>query len=177
MKKILVIILFLTSCSFQNSGNYWDNNLNNEILDLPTTAGINTNLNIRSVSNNLIANNWSDLLDGSIPQTLYSLGVFADAGARWMSFSDINGAIKNSCNGGTDNSSSYTGTFGAAGNNDSRWRGNFSFSHEYRNYAKNANFKIIDYQLVQPFTHSDSPHYHTKQYFLVCDNDRTIKKI
>ncbi len=33
MKKILVIILFLTSCSFQNSGNYWDNNLNNEILD------------------------------------------------------------------------------------------------------------------------------------------------
>ena len=63
------------------------------------------------------------------------------------------------------------------GNNDSRWRGNFSFSHEYRNYAKNANFKIIDYQLVQPFTHSDSPHYHTKQYFLVCENDRTIKKI
>ena len=94
---------------------------NNEIQDLPTTAGINTNLNIRSVSNNLIANNWSDLLDGSIPQTLYSLGVFANAGARWMSFSDINGAIKNSCNGGTDNSSSYTGTFGAAGNNDSRW--------------------------------------------------------
>jgi len=63
------------------------------------------------------------------------------------------------------------------GNNDSRWRGNFSFSHEYRNYAKNAGFKIIDYQLVQPFTRSDSPHFHTKHYFLVCDNSRTIKKI
>ena len=33
MKKILIIILFLTSCSFQNTGNYWDNNLNNKILD------------------------------------------------------------------------------------------------------------------------------------------------
>ena len=33
MKKILILFLFLTSCSFQNTGNYWDNNLNNEILD------------------------------------------------------------------------------------------------------------------------------------------------
>ena len=37
MKKILVLFLFLTSCSFQNTGNYWDNNLNNEILDFDKT--------------------------------------------------------------------------------------------------------------------------------------------
>ena len=33
MKKTLIIFLFLTSCSFQNTGNYWENNRNNETLD------------------------------------------------------------------------------------------------------------------------------------------------
>ena len=32
MKKIF-ILFFLTSCSFQNAGNYWNDNLNKEILD------------------------------------------------------------------------------------------------------------------------------------------------
>ena len=32
MKKLILFFL-LTSCSFQNTGSYWDNNLNNEILD------------------------------------------------------------------------------------------------------------------------------------------------
>ena len=33
MKKTLILFFLLTSCSFQNTGSYWDNNLNNEILD------------------------------------------------------------------------------------------------------------------------------------------------
>jgi len=37
VKKILILFLFLTSCSLQNTGNYWDNNLNKEILDFDKT--------------------------------------------------------------------------------------------------------------------------------------------
>ena len=33
MKKIFILFLFLTSCSFNNTGNYWNHNLKNEILD------------------------------------------------------------------------------------------------------------------------------------------------
>ena len=33
MKKTLILFFLLASCSFQNTGSYWDNNLNNEILD------------------------------------------------------------------------------------------------------------------------------------------------
>lgn len=33
MKKILILFLLLTSCSLQKTGNYWHDNLNNEILD------------------------------------------------------------------------------------------------------------------------------------------------
>ena len=33
MKKFIIIFFLLASCSLQNTGNYWDNNLNKEILD------------------------------------------------------------------------------------------------------------------------------------------------
>ena len=33
MKKIIIILLLLTSCSCQNTGNLWNDNLNKEILD------------------------------------------------------------------------------------------------------------------------------------------------
>ncbi|MEL0229263.1 MAG: hypothetical protein VXA56_06665, partial [Deltaproteobacteria bacterium] len=56
-----------------------------EIRDLPTTANLNTNLNIKSSSGKLIAENWSDLLDGSINMSLESAGVTTSA---WWSFSN-----------------------------------------------------------------------------------------
>ena len=41
MKKILVLLFALSSCSFQNTGNYWDNNLNNEFLDFESDYSFN----------------------------------------------------------------------------------------------------------------------------------------
>jgi len=47
-----------------------------------------------------------------------------------------------------------------------RWRGNFSYSHDYREYAEQARLKIQETALIQ--THSDpsSPHFRTRHYYL-----------
>ena len=41
MKKIFILFLFLTSCSFNNTGDYWNYNLKNEILDFDKEYTIN----------------------------------------------------------------------------------------------------------------------------------------
>ena len=33
MKKLFFLFIFLTSCSFQSTAKYWNDNLNNEVLD------------------------------------------------------------------------------------------------------------------------------------------------
>ena len=33
MRKFYILFLLLTACSFDNTKNYWNNNLNKEILD------------------------------------------------------------------------------------------------------------------------------------------------
>ena len=33
MRKFYILFLLLTACSFNNTKNYWNNNLNKEILD------------------------------------------------------------------------------------------------------------------------------------------------
>ena len=74
-----------------------------EIQDLPNTANLNTNLNIKSSSGKLIAENWTDLLDGSIYMSLESAGVTTNS---WWSFSNSNGSFDstNNCSNGTSNS-------------------------------------------------------------------------
>ena len=88
-----------------------------EIQDLPTTANLNTNLNIKSSSGKLIAENWSDLLDGSIYMSFQSAGVALDG---WWSFSNNDGSLQSSnCSGGT--STSGNGRIGGGHNSDSKW--------------------------------------------------------
>ncbi|MED5343416.1 MAG: hypothetical protein VX560_06790, partial [SAR324 cluster bacterium] len=77
-----------------------------EILDLPNTQNINTNLNIKSSSGKLIAENWSDLFDGSIYMSLQSAGVTTSS---WWSFSTTNGSWDSDS---TRNCSSGTSTSG-----------------------------------------------------------------
>ena len=90
---------------------------NNEIRDLPSTAGINTSLNIRSSSDNIVAYNWEDLLDGSITKSLSNLGVVSN---HWWSFSDQDGSIStNNCGGGDD--SSLQGKYGRSSDVSSNW--------------------------------------------------------
>jgi hypothetical protein len=46
-----------------------------------------------------------------------------------------------------------------------RWRGNFSFSHEYELFAKESGFETITKAKIQ-FTHcNSSPHFNTRHYF------------
>ena len=91
-----------------------------EIQDLPTTANLNTNLNIKSSSGKLIAENWSDLLDGSIYMTLQSAGVTTTS--LWWSFSDSDGSLHSqNCSGGTSGSSDDRGRVGDSRSSGDDW--------------------------------------------------------
>ena len=54
------------------------------------------------------------------------------------------------------------------GRGHSRWRGNFSYSHDYRTYAERAGLKIIECRIVQPFSDPRNSHFHARHYFFVC---------
>ena len=41
MKKFYILFLLLTACSFDNTKNYWNDNLNKEILDFNKEYSIN----------------------------------------------------------------------------------------------------------------------------------------
>jgi hypothetical protein len=89
-----------------------------QISDIPTNYGLPTDLTIlaplsttASVTYPLIANDWSDLLDGTINETLNN-ALGAD---HWWSGSDANGDfidLQNNCNGFTDNTNSFHGMTG-----------------------------------------------------------------
>ena len=100
---------------------------NNEIRDLPTTAGIDTNLSIRSLTNKLIATNWTDLLDGNITQSLNAAGMgptSVSVTPYWRSFSNDDGSLNSdNCNGGTSTTNNHKSTVGAF-NSDSNWINN-----------------------------------------------------
>jgi hypothetical protein len=90
-----------------------------EIRDLQTTSGLNTSLNIVSKSGDLIAYNFTDLIDGSINAKLEDTGVLPNS-TSWWSFSNPQGGLytsnsSNYCNGGTDNNSSLSGIRGVSG--------------------------------------------------------------
>ena len=87
------------------------------------------NLNIKSSSGKLIAENWSDLLDGSIYMSLESAGVTTNS---WWSFSTANGNWDSTnCSGGTSNS--VQGKVGEATSISSQWlsRTNRSCANNY----------------------------------------------
>lgn len=47
----------------------------------------------------------------------------------------------------------------------SRWRGSFSFSHDYKYYAENAGFKTVEFASIQPELNPKSMHYRTRHYY------------
>ena len=73
---------------------------------MPTTAGINIDLNIKSTGGAIIAYHFEDLLDGSINKTLTEAGVITNSTRLW-SFSGTDGSLHGwNCSGGTTNGSS-----------------------------------------------------------------------
>jgi hypothetical protein len=69
-----------------------------------------------------IGDNWSDLLDATIDNTLVAAGVFSDV-EKWWSGSDFTGNCASSfyCNGFASNSNSYTGEIGWSNMSTGDW--------------------------------------------------------
>ncbi len=71
-----------------------------EIRNMPNNYGINPYLSIQSTNGTTIADNWNDLLDGTIQTSLVSAGVIL-SGPSWWSGSLTDGRVGQTCNGWT----------------------------------------------------------------------------
>lgn len=85
-------------------------------------SGLDTSRNIRSSTGTLIANNWADLLDGTISTTLASAGVSVPTG-YWYSGANADGTLGQTCNGWTvgTNAAGYTVDWGVSSATNSTW--------------------------------------------------------
>lgn len=92
-----------------------------EIRDMPANYDVPTTYPIRSSSNTLIANNWADLLDGTISTYLGATGVYVGGPYEWWSGSTPDGSLD-----GTNHCASWTnpsagGRFGRVDYNNANW--------------------------------------------------------
>jgi len=91
-----------------------------EIRDMPNNFGVSKIVPVISLTEKLVANNWYDLFDGSINQSLYSAGVLP-TGSLWWSGSNADGSLYTDghCSGWT--SSSGNGRVGSSDYFDQTW--------------------------------------------------------
>lgn len=90
------------------------------ISDMPSNYSVPTGIVIQSESASTIANNWADLVDGSISATLLATGVTMSP-TNWWSGTDNTGTLTSStCSGWTDSTSGVSGTSGFTGDT-SNW--------------------------------------------------------
>ncbi|MCA9523645.1 MAG: hypothetical protein KC609_21865 [Myxococcales bacterium] len=91
-----------------------------QIKDLPTNQSVPTNRPILGPTGTRIADDWADLLDGSIKTTLMSAGTIGNN--YWYSGSDSSGAeiASKTCSGWTLTSGSNA-AYGHPGQTDARW--------------------------------------------------------
>lgn len=118
----------------QNSSNKPDNFPNytafisfsgDNISGFTGTYSVPSDAQIKSKTNQGIADNWADLLDGSIQQTLSATGVLSSPGDQWWSGSDsFGGDTVDTCTNWTTNAT-MAGTFGQADKTDSNWIDNY----------------------------------------------------
>lgn len=92
---------------------------NDEIRDMPANYGLPTTVPVISVNSALLAQNWYDLLDGAILNTLQGAGVIFTGPSDWWSGSNLNGSLNASCSGWTNPGA--TGTWGRSITSDSTW--------------------------------------------------------
>ena len=91
------------------------------IANMPSNYGVPTNLKIQSPNGTIIANNWADLLDGTIIISLRDAGIPASAwwsGAESADGTHIDG-VTNNCVDWTDNNAN--GQLGSLFATDSQW--------------------------------------------------------
>lgn len=87
--------------------------------------GVPSDAPIKSKTDQGIANNWADLLDGTIQQTLSSAGVLPSGGDQWWSGSNSSGMnTMDTCTNWSTNIA-MAGTFGYADQTGANWIDNY----------------------------------------------------
>lgn len=95
-------------------------NAGDEIRDMPGNYGVPTNRPIAGPNGTVIANDWADLLDGTIDVSLGAAGL-PTAGPFWSGGNADGSLSANNCNGWTDNSGINFGEFGNPTRTNSTW--------------------------------------------------------
>lgn len=92
-----------------------------EMRDMPALYAVPTNRAFVSPTGKQLADNWADLLDGSIDQSLSEAEV--SSAEFWISGSNADGSVRSTCNGWTTSefSQQVTGTYGYPASKDSLW--------------------------------------------------------
>jgi hypothetical protein len=92
-----------------------------DMRDMPALYGVPTDRAFVSPTGKQLADNWADLLDGSIDQSLTEAGVCS--AQFWISGSNTDGSVRSTCNGWTTSefSQQVTGTYGYPASKDSLW--------------------------------------------------------
>ncbi|RJX24625.1 MAG: hypothetical protein C4563_00055 [Desulfobulbus sp.] len=110
---------------FSNSAAFLSVSATDTIAGRQAFAGLDTALEIRSPNGTVIANNWADLLDGSIDVTLQVAGIALSTGF-WWSGSNANGTLGLTCEGWTSavdgpSGGSPAGDWGVSSQANSLW--------------------------------------------------------
>lgn len=101
---------------------------NDEIRDMPENYGVPEDVPVESADGRRIGNDWADILDGSIQQSLYAAGILPGAISNWWSgaASSGNGSISGTrhCLNWTDSTAGPDSYFGIASDTDAFWISN-----------------------------------------------------
>lgn len=90
---------------------------------MPANFGIPAHKKIFGPNGLVIAENWSQLMNGTLNRNLFEAGVAASAAESFWSFANADGSVHTmSCSNGNDNSSSFFGQYGAADDVATTWK-------------------------------------------------------
>jgi len=106
--------------SYSNFAAFLSVNSSDTIAGRQAFSGLNTSRTIRSANGTLIANNWADLLDGTISTTLASAGINIPTG-YWNSGANADGTLGQTCNAWTVGVAGSTVDWGINGTTTSLW--------------------------------------------------------
>lgn len=92
-----------------------------EIRDMPALYGVPTNRAFVGPGGKQLADNWADLLDGNVDQSLSAADV--SNAQFWISGSNPDGSVRSTCNGWTTSefNQQVTGTYGYPASSNSLW--------------------------------------------------------
>ncbi len=92
-----------------------------EIRDMPSVYNVPVTREVVGPNGAKVGDDWYDLFNGDIDQSLQAAGVLIDA-LYWYSGSNADGSLNSSnCTAWTDNGTGHYGRYGDRGLTDNRW--------------------------------------------------------